>query len=84
MNKQISDDVCCKHCGVHIKLVNGYSGNEWVHQPVGASFKDGEYRYCRNTAAEPPEKNPEIDILVTNPSGLSRRAVRRGEDHGSE
>ena len=47
-------DICCRHCGRRITLVR-YSGrDEWVHQPAGAAFADGQHTYCHLTRATPP------------------------------
>ena len=43
----------CKHCGARIVSINYSTGPEWMHQPAGASFHDGVYRYCHKTRAEP-------------------------------
>ena len=48
-------DSKCIHCGQRITLVRYSTGDEWTHQPEGASFQDRTYAYCRRTRATPPE-----------------------------
>lgn len=46
------DDICA-NCGERIVLVNYALGQEWTHQPAGASFQDGVHQYCHKTVAAP-------------------------------
>ena len=44
----------CKHCGQRIVRTNDWANRPtWTHQPEGASFQDGQHRYCHRTVAEP-------------------------------
>ena len=43
----------CAYCRQRIVRVNYSMGPEWVHQPEGAAFADGQYTFCRITVATP-------------------------------
>jgi hypothetical protein len=49
-------DVTCRNCGKRIVRTNDWRGRPtWTHQVAGASFQDGQHRYCHMSVAEPEE-----------------------------
>jgi transcription elongation factor Elf1 len=53
----------CKNCGQRVVFKNFALGQEWIHQPVGSSFMDDQYTYCRKTVAE--ENRPDSTEALT-------------------
>lgn len=43
----------CRHCGKRIIKVNTALGENWYHQPEGASNMDNVNMFCQVTIAEP-------------------------------
>jgi len=76
MGRHESEKVC-KNCGVRITKVNFALGESWMHHPAGSAFKDGEYRFCKVTEAEPLEVTEEyavkdVELLTEVLEGLTK------------
>jgi len=51
----MKNESTCKNCGARVVRVNFALGPKWVHQPVEASFADGQHEFCYTTVAEPAD-----------------------------
>jgi hypothetical protein len=46
-------EMYCVHCGERIVRADFLGREAYTHQPVGASFGDGQHLYCYLTTATP-------------------------------
>lgn len=76
--------VKCKNCGQRIIKINYALGEQWMHQPVGASGIDGVHQYCQLTVAEPEEEKPPtiVHVIKENSLDLSDQALIKIMEEG--